>query len=381
MRFSLRSRIARLPVSSFEFRFSSFEAKFRPIVFAFLAMFFCSPPGGLAVGNYAVSKKTVEGHKTYHLLDDGRQMDVGIVPDIGNFAYEFKANGKDVLIPPESFKSYTEKRWFCCGIPFLAPFANRIDEDYYFFQGKKYLLNADMGNLLRTSDTKLILHGLLVFDPRWKVIKTGASNAEGAFITTRLEFYKYPDLMAQFPFAHVIEVTYRLKDGKLENTTAISNVGAAPMPVDIGYHPYFRPDGLREEWTLSIGAKNHWIATQQLIPTGEKEPTEKYLPGANSFTLGKTFVDDNFSDLERDAKGLGHIWVKGKSEKIEVVYGPEYDFAVVYAPLNHTLVCIEPQTGPTNAFNLNQEGKFPGLIILEAGKVFKASFWIIPMDF
>lgn len=355
--------------------------KLCPIVCIVLVIFFSIPPGGVAVAKYAVSEETVEGHKTYHLLDDGRKMDVGIVPDIGNFAYEFKANGKDVLIPPESFKSYTEKRWFCCGIPFLAPFANRIDKDYYFFQGKKYLLNADMSNLLRTSDTKLIIHGLLVFDPRWKVIKTGASSAGGAYITTRLEFYKYPDLMAQFPFAHAIEVTYRLKDGKLENTTTISNVGAAPMPVDVGYHPYFRPDGPREEWTLSLGAKNHWIPTPQLIPTGEREPADKYLPGASNFTLGKTFIDDNFSGLERDADGFGRIWVKGKSEKIEVVYGPGYDFAVVYAPLNNVLVCIEPQTGPTNAFNLNHDGKFPGLIILEPGKIFKVSFWIIPTGF
>lgn len=359
--------------------------KVRDKVISFFALFFCFPSGGLAVKKYVVLRKTVEGHLTYHLLDYSRNMDLGIVPDIGNFAYEFKVKGRDVLIPPKSFKSYLEAHWFCCGIPFLAPFANRIDKDYYFFQNKKYLLNDDLGNLLRTPDTKLIIHGLLVFDRRWKVINTGASDADGAFITSRLEFYRYPDLIAQFPFSHVLEVTYRLKDGKAENTTVISNLGASAMPVDVGYHPYFLPDGPRESWTLSLAAKIHWLPNDhtQLIPTGEKEPTNKYLPNAKNFTLGNTFIDDNFSDLERDSKGLGHIWVKGKSERVEVVYGKEYDFAVVYAPLKDkgTLICIEPQTGPTNAFNLNHEEKFPSLLVLEPGKVFKASFWIVPTGF
>jgi len=356
--------------------------KLPKLVAALCLVLFAVPSGGLAVGNYTVSKKTVEGHVTCHLLDSARKMDVGIVPDIGNFAYEFKVNGKDVLIPPESFKSYLEKRWFCCGIPFLAPYANRIDHDYYFFQGKKYLLDAELGNLLRDGANQPI-HGLLVFDRRWQVVKAEASDADGAVVTSRLEFYKYPDLMAQFPFTHTIDMTYRLKDGKLENTTEIHNAGASAMPVDVAYHPYFRPDGSRERWTVSIGARDHWIPGDhtRLIPTGATEPADRYIPNVTNFILDKTFIDDNFSNLLRDSGGLGHLWVKGESEKIEVVYGKEYDFAVVYAPLDNTLICFEPQTGPTNAFNLNHEGKFSGLIVLQPEKTFKASFWIVPTGF
>jgi len=349
---------------------------------SFVTLFLGLSPGGLAVGNYSVTKKLVEGHTTYHLLDTQRKMDFGIVPDIGNFAYEFKVNGKDVLISPESLKAYIEKHWFGWGIPFLAPYANRIDQDYYWFQGKKYLLNDALGNLLRVPPSNLPIHGLLVFDPRWEVVKTGNSETEGAFIISRLEFYKYPDLMAQFPFAQVYEVTYRLKGGQLECTTKVTNVGKSALPVHFGYHPYFRPDGPREEWTLGIGAQKHWLVDQRLIPSGETEPTEKYLPGVTkTFTLDKQFIDDGFSGLQRDAKGLGHIWAKGTTQKIEVVYGKEYDYAIVYAPLDNTLICMEPQTGPTNAFNLDHDGKFHGLTVLEPGKTFEAKYWIVPTGF
>jgi len=333
------------------------------------------------VENYSVKKEVVDGHATYHLLDSKLKMDVGIIPDIGNFAYQFKVDGKDVLIPAPSFKDYLEKHTFGWGIPFLAPWANRIDSDHYYFEGNKYLLNKSLGNII-LDNFKQPLHGLLVFERRWKVVKTGGSSADGAFVVSRLEFYKYPDLMAQFPFAQVYEMTYRLKEGKLECTTQVTNAGNSDLPVHFAFHPYFHPDGPREEWKLTIGAQKHWTVTHQLIPTGETEPTDKFLPGVTGgVALDRNFIDDGFSDFSRDAKGLGHVTIQGKTQKIEVLFGKGFDYAIVYAPLSNELICAEPQTGPTDAFNLQHDGKFKQLILLEPGKTFEASFWIVPTGF
>ncbi len=355
--------------------------KIRCVLLALMCILLSLPLGGFAVESYSVKKEIVEGHATYHLLDSKLKMEVGIVPDIGNFAYQFKVNGKDVLIPLESFTGYPEKQTFGWGIPFLAPWANRIDNDYYYFEGKKYLLNDSLGNF-RRDNFKQPIHGLLVYESRWKVVKNGGSNADGAFVVSRLEFYKYPDLMAQFPFAQVYEMTYRLKDGKLECTTRATNVGNSDLPVHFAFHPYFHPDGPREQWKLTIGAQKHWFVTKQLIPTGETEPTDKFRPGITKrVTLDQTFVDDGFSEFARDANGLGQVVIQGQTQKIEVLYGKGFDYAIVYAPLDKTLVCAEPQTGPTNAFNLQHEGKFKDLIILAPGKTFEASFWIVPTGF
>ena len=355
--------------------------KIRCVLLALMCILLSLPLGGFAVESYSVKKEIVEGHATYHLLDSKLKMEVGIVPDIGNFAYQFKVNGKDVLIPLESFTGYPEKQTFGWGIPFLAPWANRIDNDYYYFEGKKYLLNDSLGNF-RRDNFKQPIHGLLVYESRWKVVKIGSSDVDGAFIVSRLDFYKYPDLMAQFPFAQVYEMTYRLKDGKLECTTRATNVGNSDLPVHFAFHPYFHPDGPREQWKLTIGAQKHWFVTKQLIPTGETEPTDKFRPGITKrVTLDQTFVDDGFSEFARDANGLGHVVIQGKTQKIEVLYSKGFDYAIVYAPLDKTLVCAEPQTGPTNAFNLQHEGKFKDLIILAPGKTFEASFWIVPTGF
>ena len=331
--------------------------------------------------NYAVKKEVVESHTTYHLLDSKRKMDVGIVPDLGNFAYQFKVNGKDVLIPVPSLNLLVEKHPFSWGIPFLAPWANRIDRDYYYFEGKKYLLNFELGNF-RLDQFKQPIHGLLVYDSRWQVAKSGGSDRDGAFLVSRLEFYKYPDLMAQFPFAQVYEMTYRLKDGKLECTTRQTNVGNSTLPVHMAFHPYFQPDGPREEWKVTIGAQNHVLVTPHLIPTGETEPADKFLPGvAGGITLGKNLIDDGFSGFARGADGLGKVTIQGKTQKIEILYGKGFDYAIVYAPLTANVICAEPQTGPTNAFNLQHEGKFKQLITLDPGKTFEGSFWIVPSGY
>jgi aldose 1-epimerase len=214
------------------------------------------------------------------------------------------------------------------------------------------------------------------------VVKTGSSDVDGAFIVSQLEFYKYPELMAQFPFAQVYEMTWRLKDGKLGSTARTTNAGKTNMPVHFAFHPYFRPDGPREAWKLTIGARKHWLVTKQLIATGETEPSGKFLPGfTKGVALDRTFIDDGFSEFHRDAGGVGHVAIQGKTQGVKVLYGKGFDYAIVFAPLNKTLICTEPQTGPTNAFNLQHEGKFKDLIILSPGRTFEASFWIVPCGF
>ena len=57
--------------------------------------------------------------------------------------------------------------------------------------------------------------------------------------------------MKQWPFAHTIDVTYRLQDGTLEVLTKVTNHATEPMPVSLGWHPYYQlTDSPREEWTV-----------------------------------------------------------------------------------------------------------------------------------
>ena len=141
-------------------------------------------------------------------------MDVSIATGVGNIAYEMKVNGKNILhFPFASLAEFKEKPSLC-GVPFLAPWANRLDQMAFFANGHKFTLNAELGNI-RKDGNGLPIHGLISFSPLWQVVEAKASDTE-AHVTSRLEFWKHPELMAQFPFAHTIEMTYSLSAGVLQ---------------------------------------------------------------------------------------------------------------------------------------------------------------------
>jgi len=66
------------------------------------------------------------------LLEDAKnQTSVSIVPSVGNVAFSMKVKGQEILRWPfasiEEFKS----RPALAGIPFLGPWANRLDEQAF----------------------------------------------------------------------------------------------------------------------------------------------------------------------------------------------------------------------------------------------------------
>jgi aldose 1-epimerase len=325
---------------------------------------------------YFIRSEVIDGVKVVRLGDTARHTEVAVAPSIGNIAYEMKVNGKNAFWVP--FQSLGELRAkpVLCGNPFLSPWANRIDQDAFWANGKRYLLNPDVGNLRRDGNAKPI-HGLLSFSPLWTVV---AAEADGnsARVTSRLEFWKYPELMAQFPFAHTIEMTYRLAGGVLEVETRLQNHSVEPMPVGIGFHPYFQlHDAPRDQWKVHVAARERLVLSNLLIPTGERQPVTFAAPQS----LAETQFDDVFTALVRSEDGKARFSVAGKQEKITVIYGPKYPVAVVYAPPGRNFICFEPMSTATNGFNLAHQGIYKELQSVPAGGEWRESYWVEPSGF
>jgi aldose 1-epimerase len=188
--------------------------------------------------------------------------------------------------------------------------------------------------------------------------------------------------MKQWPFAHTIEITHRLKDGVLEVRTTIVNLSADPMPVAIGFHPYYQlTDSRRDEWKLSIAARTHWLLAPNKVPTGETEPIERLFPDPAAATLRDYNLDDVFSDLLRDGEGRTTITVQGKSQRLAVTLGRNYRATVIWAPANRGFICIEPMAGITDALNLAHRGLYNELQTIAAGGTWRESFWVTPSGF
>jgi aldose 1-epimerase len=307
------------------------------------------------------------------LTDAAHGVEVSVAPGIGNRAYEMKVHGKNILYFPFADVGEFQKRPRLCGIPFLAPWADLLNEQAFWANGKKYTFNMELGNVRGAMPS----HGLLVTSPLWKVTRV-AADAHAAYVTSRLEFWKYPDLAAQWPFAHDYEMTYSLANGELEVRTTIANLSTEAMPVVIGYHSFFQiPDVPRDDWVAHFPARIHVIPGEHNIPTGEMRP----LDVPNPLALRGRTLDDGFTDLERDGDGRAHFWIESGGKKVETLLGPKYPVATVWLPnapggLPREFICFEPLTTIINGVNLAHDGKWSGLQTLPAGEKWTESFWV-----
>ena len=328
--------------------------------------------------NYTAEHATDHGIPIVRLADKAAGVEVKIAPTIGNRAYEMNVHGGNILDFPYPDVAAFQKNPILCGIPFLAPWANRLSEQSFWANGKKYLLNMGLGNI---QGGPIPIHGFLSASPLWKVVALKA-GPDSAFVTSRFEFWKNPDMMAQWPFAQTYEMTYILSKGTLEVRLTVTNLSTESMPLAIGFHPYYKIPGIpRDQWTAHIPARQHVEAIENL-PTGEFKPNS--LP--QSFSLqGHTF-DDGFIDLVREADGRAHFSIEAGGKKVEAMFGPKYPVAIVWAPNGRDgkpkdFICFEPMVGITNAVNLAHEGKYPHLQTVPAGGRWTESFWIHPTGF
>lgn len=318
------------------------------------------------------------------LADDRHQTIVTILPALGNLAVEMKVKGHNVLRFPFASAADYKGGTGSIGIPFLAPWADRLDEQAFYANGRRYAFDMSLGNVRGANP----IHGFLG-SAEWKLIEARA-DGQSAWVTSRLEFFRDPSWMKQFPFAHTIDMTHRLRDGVLEVATRIENASIEPMPVAIGFHPFFQlTDSPRDEWTLSVAARTHWPLTADKMPIGFTQPIEKFFVNPEAVRLAPLELDDVFSDLVRNASGQAVMSLHGKMQRLDVVLGANYRAVVVYAPkpaqgqdpAGRNFICIEPVTAIINGLNLAHRGMYKELQSVPPGGVWQESFWIRPSGF
>ncbi len=325
-----------------------------------------------AAQNYTAQKISDHGVEVIRLTDAAHGVEVSIVPSIGNAAYEVKVHGRNILFSPVTDAGQLKGQPGISGIPFLAPWANRMTGGGFWADGRKYLFNAGLGSV-REGSPGIFIHGMLATSPLWELAGFGA-DGKSAHETTRLQFWKYPELMANWPFAQEYEMTYRLANGVLEVETTIVNKSAAAMPVTVGYHPCYNiPDVARDEQELHIPAKTAVLADERIVATGEMKPVDSPDP----MPLRGVTLDNGYTDFVRGADGRAVFRLAGGGKQIEVQYGPKWQVAQVYVPKDRKAVtCIEPMAAITNGPNLAHEGKYSQLQMLAPGATWRESFWV-----
>ena len=81
------------------------------------------------------------------LTDRTTDTTVSILPSLGNIAYEMKVRGHNVLRYPHATIEEFRKAPNTIGIPFMGPWANRLDEQAFYANGKRYPFDMALGNI------------------------------------------------------------------------------------------------------------------------------------------------------------------------------------------------------------------------------------------
>ncbi len=324
---------------------------------------------------YTAEQVTDHGSAVVRLTDALRGIELSIIPAAGNRVYKMLVKGENILYFPFEDPNELKTDKHLSGIPFLAPWANRMPGGFYA-NGQHYVFNMESAQI-RPDQNGIPIHGLLTASPLWEVVELKA-DADSASVRSRLEFWRFPYLMENWPIAHEYEMTHRLAAGVLEVSVAILNRSSDSMPVAVGFHPYFVLPGVPiAEAVARIPVTKHVETDSGLVATGETKP----IGFTNPVSLRDHHFDDGFTGLITDEKGHTLFSVEGGGKKIEVTFGQKYPVAVVYAPPGHDYICFEPMATVTNGINLAHEGKYADLQSIEPGGRWQESFWIRPVGF
>jgi len=365
------------------------------------------------------------------LADNTAKMNVAVVTSMGK-AWQIQVNGQNLVRTSPSLEAFQANSGLN-GMPLLAPFANRLDETAFYANGKKYNFDLELGNVRGPIPGTGFVNG----SKAWQLVEFKA-DGKSAWVTCRLDFYKIPQFMKQFPFAHTITLTYRVSEGALEVRTRLDNLSSEPMPAVIGFHPIYElPDGNRDDWTVSADAKTHWIEIPQRLPTGETQPIENFFSADKDRTAihlkNYALIDDVFTDLVRDANGRATMRLMYNGKELDESLGPKFKTVLLWStplstaagagrggagrggagrgganaapapsgpfpvdpaqgvkvappavplaagaaqPTAKGFIAFEPMAGITNALNLAQKGIYKELQTIPVGGSWEESFWI-----
>src|SRR4051812_15733674 len=221
------------------------------------------------------------------------------------------------------------------GVPLLHPWANRLAGRRYSAAG----VAVDLRHLDLPSDSNgLPMHGTMVGRAGWEVTRAGADRRRATLIS-RFDYAARPDLLAAFPFPHVVEVTVTVTATALRITTSVTATTAQAVPISFGWHPYLRVPGPRRSWRLRVPDVQHLGLSKRQLPTGVTRPEPE-----EDEPIGQRTADDAYA-LGDDRR----FALTGAGVRLELEFDGGYPFAQVWVPPQRTFACIEPMTAPVNA--------------------------------
>ena len=109
-----------------------------------------------------------------------------IAVNIGNTICSILKKNKEYLYFPYELKAYKNISQLA-GIPFMHPWANRLEGDFIFIEQNKHHFPKHFQSIIPRDGNNLPLHGLLLKSDKWKT-KAIVNHSEGISHIATVEF-------------------------------------------------------------------------------------------------------------------------------------------------------------------------------------------------
>lgn len=272
------------------------------------------------------------GLDTYALTDGACRVEV--IPSRGALVTRMRVEDDDVLFLDESTVVDLTKN-VRGGVPVLFPIAGPLQGDTYPAKRQSFTLPQ---------------HG---FARRmaWEV-----RQAEESLLVVGLR--SSDETQRHFPWRFDAQLTFSLEEGgRLDIDFDVENRDEGPMPLHLGYHPYFRvPQAKKAEARVDTDATHGWDnRVKQEVP----------------FT-GLDFTAAEVDLHLRDHSKPGTTLHRGEGLRpVHLSWSPEFRTLVVWTLQGKDFVCVEPWTAPAGALATGQ-----GLLTVEPGESMSLAFSI-----
>ena len=259
-----------------------------------------------------------------------------LAPEAGGGIAQLRLGGREILRAPAEPPGLAE-----CP---MAPWVNRIRGGRFVWRGREIDLTAG------PAGSPQGLHGIAWRLP-WVVRSQSAREAALELVWTG---------GAGWPFAFSLIRRFELSPDALMIEAVLTNIGAAPMPFALGFHPYFPAAGA----VVHAATHGGWITDADGIPA-----TIALEEVASRMRAGLTIAHEDLDTCFFGWNGAARIaW---PSHDLEIMARPVVDCLQVYTPAGADFFCLEPQSAMPDA--LNREEAAGGLGVLEPQETYALS--------
>lgn len=230
----------------------------------------------------------------------------------------------------------------------LFPFANRIKDGTYHFEGKSYRLS------INEADNRNAIHGL-VHDLPFEIKKCIADDRSALIVLKYVHTSSDPLTDAYpFDFALQIEYSWNVASG-FTCSSIVQNTGSCSFPFVDGWHPYFQIGSDLEGVQLKFPAKHAFLCDARGIPTTRTTAFNKFAELEN---IGMHTFDTCFELKPNAGKipGMAEIFLQNPDAGIAFKIWQDagagaYSYLQIYTPTDRKLIAIEPMSAIPDAFN------------------------------